>query len=237
MKSDLLDSEPISRKEQVLFYIVDASRSMRGNKIRTVNRIMRETIPEIRGIGGSDTELKIAVMRFSNGCEWMYDSPVSVEEFVWHDIEPGGWTNLGAACRELNSKLSRQEFMRSPHLSYAPVIFLLSDGGPTDDYQKAVYELGSNKWFKHSLKIAVAIGQKAQKEKLSIFTGDPEAVISTNNSHALAALIKQATITSSMINSAEHSMTEDDSKQKLLNEKLHEIVSSVNNYIEDGWDV
>ena len=235
MTSELLDSEPISRRVQVLFYIIDASRSMRGNKIRTVNSIMRETISEIRGVGGSDTELKIAVMRFSNDCEWMYDSPVSTEDFVWKDIEPGGWTNLGAACRELNSKLSKGAFMESPHLSFAPVIFLLSDGGPTDDYQKAIYELGGNKWFKHSLKVAVAIGQKAQKDKLSVFTGDLDAVVTTNNSQALASLIKQVTLTSTMINTIGQS-DGFDSKQEKLNKKMHEIIHSVDNYVEDGWD-
>ena len=211
---------------------------MRGPKIRTVNKVMRNTIDEIRGIGGSDIDLKISVLSYSNGCEWMNNVPVSVEDFVWNDLETGGWTNLGAACRELNSKLSRKEYMTTPSLSYAPVIFLLSDGGPTDDYQKAIYELGQNKWFKYSLKVAVAIGKKANLEKMSAFTGDSDAVVTANNSISLANLIRRVTIVSSQITTGHghpYNYDPDKEKQEELNKCLHQILSENNSDIDDGW--
>ncbi len=237
--NNILDTEPISRKTLVMFYIIDVSRSMRGNKIRTVNSIMRNTIADIRDIGGSDVDLKIAVMSFSNECEWLYSRPVSVEEFQWRDLQAGGWTNLGAACRELNSKLSRKAFMSSPSLSYAPVIILMSDGGPTDDYQKAIYELGKNRWFKYSIKSAIAIGAKANLEKLSVFTGGPDSVLPSNNSESLAKLIKAVSVVSSQISSRYDPLDATDpdlNKQKEFNRCMSEIVNDSDLILESGWE-
>ncbi len=236
--SNILESEPISRKSLTMFYIIDVSRSMRGNKIRTVNSVMRRTISEIRNAGGSDFNLKIAALTFSDECHWLYREPVSVEQFEWKDVEAGGWTNLGAACRELNSKLSRKAFMSSPSLSYAPVILLLSDGGPTDDYQKAIYELKMNRWFKYSVKSAIAIGQKANLEKLSVFTGDPDSVIRSNNSESLARLIRKVSIVSTQITTAcgpLDGIDPDDYRQKSLNEQIAAIINDSDEIIENGW--
>ena len=46
--ADLLDNEPVARKRLTVFIIVDVSRSMRGNKLRTVNSVMREVMPELK---------------------------------------------------------------------------------------------------------------------------------------------------------------------------------------------
>ena len=75
------DAEEIAKKSMVLFFVIDCSGSMGGSKIGTVNSVMEELIPEIRGIGGADADIKLAVLKFSGGSEWMYDEPVSVDEF------------------------------------------------------------------------------------------------------------------------------------------------------------
>ena len=54
---------------------------------------------------------------------------------------------MGDAFLELSRKLSRSSFLSSPSLSFAPVIFLLSDGSPNDDWKKGLDTLKQNKWF------------------------------------------------------------------------------------------
>ena len=122
------NAEEIAKKSMVLFFVIDCSGSMSGSKIGTVNSVMEELIPEIRDIGGADADIKLAVLKFSGGCEWMYDAPVSIDEFEWKPLEAENVTDLGAALTELASKLSRNEFMKSPSLSFAPVMILMSDG-------------------------------------------------------------------------------------------------------------
>ena len=243
MTDNLLDNEPIARKNLVLFYLIDTSGSMEGTKIGTVNTVMEETIPEVRGVGGSDADVKVAVMTFDDDVKWIYDHPISVEEFTWKRLDAGGWTCMGDAFDELNEKLSRTEYLQSPSLSFAPVIFLLSDGYPNPGYEKPLEKLKRNRWFKYSLKIAFAVGQDADKDVLSDFTGNPESVVTVNNGKALARLIKKLTVKSSQIGSksyvgGDEPLTDDQADQMKQNELLKEIKNSVEPgdlEFDDGW--
>ncbi len=237
---DILDNEPIAKRSLTVFVIVDVSHSMRGNKIRTVNSVMREILPKLRDVGGSDADVKIAAMSFGNEVHWMTPSPVPVEEFEWTDLQAGGWTNLGMACLELDRVMSRNAFLRAPSLSFAPVVILLSDGGPTDKYEEAIYVLNRNKWFRHSLKVAIAIGQKAKAEKLSMFTGDPEAVMKVFSPEALAEMLKLVVVRSSEIASqssllAEPGSDPDTEKQRRLIREISEIAAEASHEIDSGW--
>ena len=235
---DLLNNEPVARKRLTVFIIVDVSRSMRGNKLRTVNSVMREVMPELRNLGGSDASVDIAAMSFSDGFEWMYPQPVSIDEFEWRDLEAGGWTSLGAACLELNRVMARDGFLCSPSLSFAPVVILLSDGGPTDKFDSAMHVLNGNKWFKHSLKVAFAIGAKAKLEKLSMFTGDPDTVIRADNVESLSRLLKLVTVRSSEIGSRGTTMSDADPdkvKQRELVDAIKAAVDPSDLDLDEGW--
>lgn len=241
---DILSNEPIARKSLTLFYLIDTSGSMKGDKIAQVNTVMEEVIPEIRDTGGSDSEIKMAVMTFDNDVAWMYDEPKSIEEISWTRLEVGTLTCMGAAFEELNSKLSRNGFMKSASVSFAPVIFLMSDGWPNDDYKEALKKLRMNKWFKYALKIAVAIGAEADKQVLAEFTGDPETVVEVNNGKALRRLIKEITVTSSQIGSKSSSLDgsglitpeqADQAKQKELAGVIGGMVKPDDIEPDDGW--
>ena len=106
-------------------------------------------------------------------------------------------TEPGAACVELDKKLSRNEFLESQTGAYAPVILLFSDGGPTDNWEKGLEQLKKNNWFKHAIKIAIAIGEDADKNVLATFTGTPESVIAVNDKHTLKALIRKVSVRAS----------------------------------------
>ena len=69
--------------------------------------------------------------------------------------------------------------------SFAPAIFLLSDGEPTDNYKHGLEKLKQNNWFKKAIKVAVAIGEDANKTVLADFTGNVESVITVHTPEAL----------------------------------------------------
>lgn len=235
------DAEEIAKKSMVLFFLIDCSGSMGGSKIGTVNSVMEELIPEIRGIGGADADIKLAVLKFSGGSEWMYDEPVSIDAFEWQPIDAENVTDLGSALTSLNSKLSRNEFMKSPSLSFAPVMILMSDGYPTDNFEKGLAELQQNKWYAAGIKAAVAIGEEADLDILARFTGNPDSVVTAHNGEALAKLIKFVAVTSSQIGSRSVRLaeSEDDlrTKQQTAAEQIREFADSdeINVDIEAGW--
>ena len=143
----LLDNvAPAPRKVMTLFYVVDTSGSMCGSKIGSVNSAMEEAItsdlPEISA-ANDDAEIKVAIMQFSSGCSWItpQSGPIAIGDVIWNDLNAGGVTDLGAACKELDKKLSRNEYLNSQTGAYAPVILLFSDGGPTDNWEKELKQL------------------------------------------------------------------------------------------------
>ena len=215
----------IARKTMVLFFLVDTSGSMSGDKIGSLNDAIRETVPDLKDLssGNPDAAIKIATLQFDTNARWLYPQPIDSEDFVWNDLQVGGLTSLGGALNELNSKLSKEQFLQEATGSYAPVIILLSDGGPTDDYKRGLDNIKQNNWFKHAIKIAIAIGNDADKNVLSEFTGNNEAVIEVHNKSALKAIIKFVSVTSSQVNS-KSSGVEDISKQE-------KVISQVNDYV------
>ena len=206
--------EGISRRSMVLFFMIDASGSMAGDKIGTLNNAIEEVLPEIKKISSenADSEIKIAVLKFSNGAKWITPKPESAEAFAWYPIDADGLTDFGQACKMLNEKLSKNEFMSDSKGSFAPAIFLLSDGSPTDDYKKHLEQLWKNNWFKLAIRVAVAIGADANDDVLKEFTGSAEAVLHATSPNALAKQIRFASIRASQIASQSSNI---DSKDKV----------------------
>jgi len=217
--------EGIVKRQMVLFFIVDTSGSMIGTKIGSVNTAIREVLPELKGIGGSDVDLKIACLKFSSGCSWMHPSPVPVENFQWNNLSADGVTDFGAACRELSDKMAKEKFLSAPSASVAPGIFLMSDGEPTDDYKTGLAALQQNNWYKYAIKVAVAIGDDANTDVLREFTGNIEAVITVHTPEALRKMIRFVSITSSQIGSKSQPMQDGhvESKQDAMIEQIKDL--------------
>ena len=224
----LIDRVPIARRKMILFFLIDTSGSMSGKKIQSVNDAIENVLPIIGEISDEnpDAEINIAAMKFSTGVDWVYNEPKEAKDFIWQPVNPEALTSLGEACRELSRKLSRSNgFMPTSTGSgyYAPAIIILSDGGPTDDFQGGLKVLKENSWFKNAIKVAIAIGDDADEDVLKDFTGSSEAVIKVHNIDALKTMIRVIAVTSSQIGS-KSSSAGDASKQ---DEVIKEITESV----------
>ena len=66
---DPLETMPPAKKSMVIFFLVDTSKSMEGSKLESLNRVMGDILPELIGVGEAGTDVKVAVMSFSSGCE------------------------------------------------------------------------------------------------------------------------------------------------------------------------
>lgn len=244
----LLDEQvSVPRRTMTLFFIIDTSGSMEGNKIGAVNDAVANVLPMLDEISAEnpDAEIKVAALDFSSGVKWLYSEPKLASDFVWQDVSAGGLTSLGAACVELSSKLSKSGFMQSASGSFAPAIILLSDGGPTDDYESGLSKLKANNWFKSAIKVAIAIGDDADKEVLKQFAGNSEAVFTVHNIDALKQIIRLVAVTSSQIGS-KSSAAGDSTKQDQVIDAVKkaaediqgaESASSVDtSAYDDDWD-
>ncbi|MBQ7503010.1 VWA domain-containing protein [bacterium] len=216
---DIENTETIARKLLPIIYVLDTSGSMEGDRIAAVNLAMSETMEVLKDVSKNNpsAELKIGVLKFDSGSQWITDSGfVFMEDFFWNDLKAGGLTDLGSALKELDDKMSRKKFLNSEVGYKVPVLIFMSDGQPTDDYKSALKKINaSNKWFKASTKIAIAVGDDADTEVLKEIVGNSEAVIRVNDLETLKRLIKVASVTASMIGSK--SRTDSDAQSEILN--------------------
>ena len=226
-----------------LFFLIDRSISLRGIKIGQVNESMANVIPIINEISqnNADAQINISVLLFSAGTEWLYQEPKKPENFLWKDVSADGRaTSLGEACYKLNEKLTRKEggFMSISN-NYAPVIILMSDGDPTDDFKTGITKLKHNKWFNVALKFAIAIGDDCNIDNLVQFAGNPESVIAVHDIRDLKTAIRLVAVTASQIGSQSSLIDESDSaakeaefneegtKQKILKAKIHDQIDDM----------
>jgi uncharacterized protein YegL len=236
--TDLTSAVSIPRKTMVLIFLVDTSGSMSGDKIGAVNEAIREVIPEIKHISSNnaDAQIKIAVLDFSSGARWLYEQPIESEKFVWNNLEADGLTDMGLAFKKLNEKLSTsQGFMYETVGSFAPAIFMISDGGPTDDYKKELEKLRQNSWFKVAIKVAVAIGSDANMEVLKEFTGNDECVLTVRSPEALGKMIRFVSVTVSQIASRSSRIGVDISDDS--NQKKADFTKQIKGFVEENFDI
>lgn len=218
--------EGLAQTEIIVIPMIDVSGSMSGERIASVNDAMQDVPEELKDINDSliDTRLLIAPMEFSSGARWFSlanNAPAEVESFRWIDMKANGLTDMGAAFKLLAEKLTVEEKggWMNGRGGVAPVIILISDGEPTDDYQKELANLKRRGWFKAALKFAVAV-EGANKNILAEFTGNMEAVIDTTTiKNDLASIIKTVVVTASKCQSESGSkVTSDDNNASVTDE-------------------
>jgi len=182
------------------FWIVDCSGSMYGEKIGTVNHAIQSTIPEMvdAAKNNPNAQLLVRTLKFGTGASWVTTNPVNIEDFAWDDLDAGGVTDLGQAFDMLAAQLTIPPMTDR---ALPPVLVLLSDGQPTDDYRKSLDKLLHLPWGKKSVRIAISIGQDADDTILQEFTGNRELVLQANNPQALVKMIKWASTAASLVSS------------------------------------
>ncbi len=185
------------RKIMPIIYVIDTSGGMMGIRIAAVNQAMHETIPVLKKISAENpnAELKIGILQFGSGANWVTgeDGLVSLEDFVWSDLKPGGLASLGAALDELYNKLSRRAFLNSEVAYKKPVLIFINDCDPTDDYRTALKTIKTNAWFQVATKIAIAI-YDADTDVLTEITGNSESVFKVTDMETLKKLIKVVSV-------------------------------------------
>lgn len=181
----------LSSRPLHFIWIVDCSGSMTGDKIQQLNYAIKQTIPDMRAAADDNPNAQVLVraLKFSSGAQWVNTTPIGIQDYEWNDLDTESVTDMGKAFSLLADQL------RIPPMSeraLPPVLVLLSDGQPTDDYKKSLTDLLALPWSKKAVRVAISIGEDADDSVLQEFTGNPELVLQANNPQALVKMIKWA---------------------------------------------
>jgi uncharacterized protein YegL len=190
-----LPGGPVEGRPMQFIWIADCSGSMHGQKIHSLNDSIKQSIPIMRSEADQNTNAEIFVraIRFSSGASWHVAHPTPIRQFEWNDLTADGVTDMGRAMRMVADQLNTAQM---PERGLPPVLVLVSDGQPTDDFEGGLKELMSKPWAKKAVRVSIAIGEDADREVLQKFIGHNEMKpLPANSPEQLAKQIRWVTTT------------------------------------------
>ena len=172
-------------------WIADCSGSMGvDGKIQALNTAIKEAIPNMQTVADENPNAQVLVraIKFSSGAQWHVSQPTDIADFKWTDLNADGVTDMGKALSMVADQL---KIPPMTDRALPPVLVLISDGQPTDDYASGIKAVMDQPWGKKAVRIAIAIGEDADTEVLQKFIGHPELKpLQANNPEALVKHIK-----------------------------------------------
>jgi len=175
------------KRELTIYFLLDVSSSMSGEKLFSINIAMRELAHELKWLlvnVGLQTYMR--VMKFASGAQW-HTNKTKIEDFKWYDLDCFGindQTDTGAALR-----LMAQELRVTIEFRIPSVIILVTDGEATDDYVSGLKELLSVSWGKAATRMAIMMGAEANVSELSKFCSHKELLYYVHNDYDLRKIL------------------------------------------------
>ncbi len=172
-------------------WIADKSGSMGiDGKIQALNHAIREAIPHMKEAANENPNAEVfaRAAAFSDGAQWHISKPTPISDFKWKDLTAGGVTDMGKALNLVSDQL---KIPPMTDRALPPVLVLISDGQPTDDFNAGLKNLLSLPWGKKAVRVAIAIGEDADLDTLQKFIGNVEiGPLQANNPETLKNYIK-----------------------------------------------
>ena len=141
-----------------IYFLVDVSESMVGTPIEQVQDGIAAIIKELRMDPYALETAFVSVIAFAGKAKTL--SPLlELYKFYPPKFPIGGGTSLGTALEFLMAEMdnSLQKTTMEVKGDWKPIIFLFTDGTPTDDYS-AAFEKWNNKYRTHCNLVAISLG-------------------------------------------------------------------------------
>lgn len=177
-----------------VFFVVDCSGSMTGERIGSLNWAARAALPAMREAAAEypDLDVRVRVVRFADAVDWPVSRPTPVSQFVWANLAAGGETAMGAALTAVGAALGEPPAIGGPE-PLPPVVVLITDGMPTDDFEAGIAALSATELGAMAIRVPIAIGPDADLDLLQEFIGDPALKpLRAQNAEMLASRIRWA---------------------------------------------
>lgn len=166
-----------------VFFLIDVSESMVGDPIKNVNNGIHKIITNLRGNPMALETAYISIIVFAGKAKTV----IPLTELLSLNLpvlEIGGGTALGKAMNFLMDEIEGQIIKTTYEIKgdWKPIVFLFTDGAPTDHVTSAITRWKTNFKNKANL-VAISIGNQADTAVLKKFTDN---VLIFNNTGAKA---------------------------------------------------
>lgn len=188
--------EGLSTRPLHFIFMADCSGSMAMHgRIQALNQAIREALPHMKRAARDNPHVEVLVraLRFSTGASWHLGTPTPLADFHWVDLTADGTTDLGQALILVADELKSPPM---PPRALPPVLVLITDGEPTDDWATGLTTLMLQPWGRKAVRIAIAIGDHVNQDILQKFIGLPAsemAPLRANHPESLVRHMRWAT--------------------------------------------
>jgi uncharacterized protein YegL len=167
-----------------VYLVLDTSGSMTGEPIAAVDTGMQTLVSALRQDPYALETAYLSVITFDSSAKQVVPL-TELTAFQVPSIQASGATALGDALKLLANKINSEVVKTTAEVKgdWKPLVFFMTDGGPTDDWQKGLAEF---KKCKTGIVVACAAGQGADTNVLKQIT---ECVVQLDT--ADSASIKQ----------------------------------------------
>lgn len=153
-----------------VFFVLDCSESMVGDKLKQMEEGMQAVVRTLRADPYALESVYISVIAFAGIAKTV--APLrEVVSFYPPKLPLGGGTSLGAALDILMSEIDKSVVKTTPETKgdWKPIVYLFTDGHPTDNPTQAI-DRWADKYAKKATLIAVSLGGSADLAVLKRLT-------------------------------------------------------------------
>jgi uncharacterized protein YegL len=174
--------------------LADTSGSMSvDGKIQALNKALKDMISTFASESRLRAELQVAVITFGGNAD--VHLPLTAAHKIEHiaDLPATGGTPMGEAFTLAANLIEDKELI--PSRAYKPVVVLVSDGHPTDNFAEGMELLMNGERSAKVTRFAMGIGSDADLALLGDFANDLEApVFKAENARDIHRFFKAVTM-------------------------------------------
>ncbi len=155
-----------------VYLLLDCSGSMAGDPIIAVNEGLSMIYHLLMGDPQALETVYLSVICFSSRVD-QYQL-VSLDQFQPPQLTANGSTSMGEALRILAQSIEQDLVLNTPtqHGDFRPLVFLLTDGEPTDNYRNAIAQLQLLRGSRKPTIVALGCGSGVNTSMLHEVTGN-----------------------------------------------------------------
>jgi uncharacterized protein YegL len=161
---------------------------MRGEPIQAVENGIQMLVSALRQDPQALELTFLSVITFDSGAKQVVPL-ADLVSFQMPLLKAGGRTELGAALKLVKDSAATEVQKSTPEKKgdWRPLVFLMTDGGPTDYWKKGLTEFKSSKW---GMVVCCAAGPRAKTSVLKQINPECVVQLDTADAKSLAAFFK-----------------------------------------------
>jgi len=171
-----------------VYLVLDTSGSMSGEPIQAVENGMQMLVSALRQDPQALESAYLSVITFDSNAKQVVPL-TDLASFQMPALNANGATELGAALSLVDNCAKNEVTKSTPEKKgdWRPLVFLMTDGGPTDDWRKGLAVFKASRW---GMVVCCAAGQGADTSVLKQISPECVVQLDTADSKSLAAFFK-----------------------------------------------